>query len=212
MRASPNSIQSCLPDSEISSAIRTLSVGMYDDQQKAVALLKSNAGRSTYCRQQVITHVLSAMDKPNLDLTAGIPQFFLWHYGTRLLGELKAVEGLDLLIANFDLHDGSGFPLDHHPALGGVIDMGEVALPKLAAVLKDNPEPHTRQYAVFCIAQIGGRAARQILNDALPHESDLCTIDCIRATLISFNNKRRPNNISDVGRTDWYTTFLCKGQ
>jgi hypothetical protein len=28
--------------------------------------------------------------------------FFFWHYGTQLVAELKAVEALDLLIANFD--------------------------------------------------------------------------------------------------------------
>ena len=204
-------VQGCSSDGKLAGAIRTLSLGPYEEQQRAVALLKSEAQRSSACRQEVITKLSSAMDQPNLDLTGGTPQFFLWHYGTRLLGQLKAIEALDLLVANFDLHDGSGFPLDHHPALVGVIDMGETALPKLQAVLKDNPDPDTRQYAVFCIAQIGGRTAREILGDALGRESDPCTVSCIRATLISFNNKRRPNNISDEGRTEWYTTFLCKG-
>ena len=205
------SIQLCLSDNEVSAALQTLTSGNYDEQQKAVALLKTNAERSGVCRQQVITNLLSRMDQPNLDLTGGTPQFYLWHYGTRLLGDLKAVEALDLLVANFDLHDGSGFPLDHHPALVGVIDMGEVALPKLEAVLKDNPNPGTRQYAVFCIALIGGKSAHEILNSALDRESDACTTSCIRATLASFNNKRRPNKISDEGRTEWYSTFLCNG-
>ena len=191
--------------------MRTLSSGKYYEQQKSMALLKTNAERSNVCRQQVILNLSSVMDQPDLDLTGGTSQFYLWHYGTRLLGQLKAVEALDLLVANFDLHDGSGFPLDHHPALVGVIDMGEIALPKLQAVLRDNPDPYTRQYAVFCIAQIGGQAARQILSEAAGRETDPCTVSCIRATLVSFNNKRRPDNISDEGRTDWYTTFLCKG-
>jgi hypothetical protein len=152
------------------------------------------------------------MDQPNLDPTAGTPQFFLWHYGTQLLGRLKAVEALDLLIANFDVHDGSGFPLDHHPALSGVIDMGETALPKLGIVLKQHPDRYTRRYAVFCIAQIGGKTAHQILHQALESESDPCVASCIRASLTAFDNKRRPHYISDVGRTTWYTTFLCNGE
>lgn len=184
-------------------------VGDYENQQKAVALLKATAGQSSICRKQVITNLMSAMDQPDLDLTGGTPQFFLWHYGTRLLGELKAVEALDLLIANFDLHDGSGFPLNHYPALGGVIDMGETALPKLEVELRENRNPYTRRHVVFCIALIGGQSAHEILKQAVKTESDPCVASCIRATLTEFDNKRRPHQISDVGRTTWYTTFLC---
>ena len=202
----------CLSTDALSAAIRALSFGTFEDQQKTVALLKSDANRTATCRQQVVTSLLSAMNQPRLDLTGGEPQFYLWHYGTRLLSELKAVEALDLLIANFDLHDGTSFPFNHHPALVGVIDMGEIALPKLQAVLKDYPDSNTRQYAVFCIALIGGESAHQILRQALKGESDPCVASCIRASLLAFNNKRRPHQISDVGRTTWYTTFLCDGK
>jgi len=203
------SVEGCLSQNQVLAGLRVLSFGDYENQQKAVALLRADANRSTTCRKQVITNLMSAMDQPNLDLTGGTPQFFLWHYGTRLLGELKAVEALDLLIAKFDLHDGSGFPLNHYPALGGVIKMGETALPKLELVLKQNSDPHTRQYAVFCIALIGGQSAHDILKQAVKTEPDPCVASCIRATLSEFSNKRRPHQISDVGRTTWYTTFLC---
>jgi hypothetical protein len=204
--------QVCLSDNEVSGALRTLSSGIYADQQKAMDLLTANANRATVCRTHVITSLMSAMDQPNLDLTGGTPQFFLWHYGTRLLGELKAVEALDLLISNFELHDGTPFPLNHHPALGGVIDMGEVALPKLETTLSRNPDRYTRRYAVFCIALIGGQSASQILNEALKSETDPCVTSCINASLKAFNNKRRPHQISDEMRTTWYTTFLCNGE
>lgn len=98
---------------------------------------------------------MSAMDQPNLDLTGGTPQFFLWHYGTKLLGELKAVEAMDLLIANFLQHDGSGFPLNHYPALGGAIHMGEVALPKLQSALKEHPDRYIRRHVVFALLSLG---------------------------------------------------------
>ena len=207
-------IQGCMADSEVSAAVKSLSFGeTYEDQQKAVTLLKDNANRSSACRKQVITNLISAMDQPNLDLTGGTPQFFLWHYGTKLLGELKAVEAMDLLIANFLQHDGSGFPLNHYPALGGAIHMGEVALPKLQSALKEHPDRYIRRHVVFCIALIGGKSAHQILREALPGESDPCVASCIRATLVEFdNNKRRPHQISDVGRTTWYSTFLCNGE
>lgn len=204
--------QGCLLDSEVSTALQTLSHGRYEDQQKALALLKVNAARSTQCRKQVITSTISAMAQSNVDLTGGTPQFFLWHYGTQLLGELKSTEALDLLIGNLTRHDGSGFPFNHYPALGGVIDMGEIALPRLQIELRSNPDRFTRRLTVFCIALIGGRSAQEILTRALEEEKDSCIASCIRASITAFNNKRRPHHISDEQRTTWYTTFLCNGE
>jgi hypothetical protein len=202
-------LDQCLSAANVSQIVRILSSGTYNDQQAAVALLTENAKRSATCRKQVIAELLSAMDKPNLDLTGGTPQFYVWHYGIQVLGNLKAVEALDLLIASFDLNDGTGFPLDHHPALVGVIDIGEVALPKLQTVLKENSDPYMRQYAVFCIAQIGGQSADQLLREAAKNESNPCVSASIRASLAAFHNKRRPHYISDESRAKWYGTFLC---
>ena len=206
------SLQGCLSESQVTMAVRTLSHGKYVDQLKAVAFLKEDAQRSAACRKRVITSLMSAMDQPNLDLTGGTSQFFLWHYGTLLLGELKATEALDLLISKFDLHDGSGFPLNHYPALGGVIDMGEIALPKLQRVLRENADSFTRRLTVFCIARIGGQSAQQILRQSLEHETDTCVASCIRASLRAFANKRRPHHISDDSRSQWYSAFLCNGE
>ena len=202
----------CMSDSKLSAAVRTLSDGRYEDQKKAMANLKTDAGRSMICRKRVISSVMSAMDQPNLDLTGGTPQFFLWYYGTRLLGELKATEALDLLIANFDRHDGTGFPFNHYPALIGVIDMGEIALPRLQTALRENPNRFTRRLTVFCIALIGGPSAHQILMLALERETDPCVVSCIQASITAFKNNRRPNHISDEQRTTWYSTFLCNGE
>lgn len=107
--------QGCLSDTEIATAVRTLSQGKYENQRQTMARLKADARQSTLCRKKVITSMLSAMDQPDVDLTGSTPQFFLWHYGTQLLGELKATEALDLFIANLDRHDGSGFPFNHYP-------------------------------------------------------------------------------------------------
>jgi len=206
-------VQGCLSEKKVSSAVGDLSFGKtYEVQQRAVALLRENANRSTSCRSQVITNLVSAMDQPNLDLTGGKPHFYLWHYGTRLLGELKAVEVLDLLIANFDRDDGTPFPFNHHPALGGIVDMGEIALPKLQTVLRNNPDRIARRYSVFCIALIGGSSAKEILRQALEGESDPCVAECIRASLTAFANKRRPYYVSDDVRTKWYSSFLCNGE
>jgi hypothetical protein len=210
---SPASAENCLSRDELTVALRDLSLGRtFNVQQEALAFLRANANKSTTCRNQVVTGLLAEMDQPNIDLTGGQPQFYLWHYGTKLLGELKAVEALDLLIANLDRDDGTPFPFDHHPALVTVIDMGEISLPKLQQVLKETSDPATKRYAVFCIALIGGDNAQKILKEALGSESDPCLVSCIRATLNAFVNKRRPNQITAESRTEWYTTFMCNGQ
>lgn len=205
-------VQGCLSDDEISRTLQTLKYGESEDQRKAANRLKANAGHSPACRKQVITSLMSAMDQTNLDLTAGTPQFFLWHYGAQLFGDLKVTQALDLLIANFNRDDGSGFPLNHYPALGGVIRMGEIALPKLQMALLENPDSDIRRHAVFCIALIGGQSAHNILKQALARETDSCVASCIEATISAFNNRRRPHYIPDELRTNWYTTFLCNGK
>ena len=206
--------QPCLGDSEMSKALRTLSYGpSYEDHQRAFAFLKATAEHSPNCRKQVITRLMSAMkESPAPDLTGSTPRSDLRHYAPQLLGELKAIESLDYLVANFQPDDEDWFPVIHNSAVSGVISMGEVALPKMQAVLKENPNPEIRQFAVFCIASIGGPSAEQILQDALLAESDECTTACIRATLKSFANTRRPHHISDIGRAEWLSTFMCNGE
>jgi hypothetical protein len=203
----------CGTDTEISATLQKLSVPhSYDEQQQSLELLRTYANKSGECKKQVIRMLTSAMDKPNLDLAFDRPSFYLWFYGTKLLAEWKAVETLDFLIAHLDLDDGSPFPLNHHPAVGAVIDMGELALPKLAEVLRANSDLDMRQYAVFCIASIGGPAAGQILNDALSSESDGCIRSFIQASLNAYDNDTRPDHVTSRDRAKWYSKFLCPGR
>jgi hypothetical protein len=206
----PASSSACLSHSDVSSALHKLSSAQtYSEQQGALILLRADAGRSPICRKQIIGALIAALDKPNLDLLSDRPSFYLWHYGSKLLADLKAVEALDLLIAHLELNDGSSFPLNHYPALGGVIDMGEIALPKLDAVLRQNPDRNTRRYAAFCIASIGGPSAKRVLKQSVATESDHCVAAFITASLEAFNNKILPDHIVSENRTRWYGTFLC---
>lgn len=152
------------------------------------------------------------MDTPEVDLVRDRDKFYLWHYGTELLADLKAVETLDLLINNLDLNDGTPFPLGHHPALVAVIQMGPIALPKLNAVLIKNSDRYMRRYAVFCISSIGGSSARRMLEEALGSETDRCVSEFIRASLEAFNNGIQPNRIAAPNQNKWYSAFLCDGE
>lgn len=208
-----NSSLECLSESEIATALQEMSSAQTSSEQQSIKkLLFENGNRSTRCRKQVVAALISAMDKPNLDLVRDRPSFYLWHYGTELLGDLKAAEALDLLIKHLDLNDGTPFPMNHHPALVGVIRMGSIALPKLNTALTQSPDRYMRRYAVFCISSIGGLSARQVLMQALPSESDRCVSEFIRASLNAFNNRSQPNQITSQDRTKWYSVFLCNGE
>ena len=93
----------------------------------------------------------------------------------------------------------------HQPALGGIIKMGPIAIPKLTVAL-GSQDPATRHDAVYCIAWIGGPTALRVLKQVLPSESDKCNQRFIQATLKSLDNKE--NNLKDNG--EWLPAFLCK--
>ena len=204
-----NSNGSCMRESDIANALQQLSTSpIRAERETMVATLRANASQSGECRQQVVGHLIAALNASDRDLLLNQESFFLWYYGTKLLVDLKAVEALDLFIANFNLHDGTPFPFNHYPALGAVIDLGEEAIPALKSVLDKDADDSNRRFAVFCLAQIGGHVAKQILRERLPLEPNCCIRDCILATLKEFKNKTRPNHIYE-NRANWYATFMC---
>ena len=201
----------CLADDNISVTVQKLSSAQsQSEEDRARALLLDNARRSPRCRKQVITALMSAMGKPNLDFKRDQTSYFLWSDGAELLGDLKAAEALDLLISHLDLNDGtSSVNVTHQPALVGVIRMGPIAIPKLEGVLRHSPDRNMRRYAVFCIARIGGPSGKRALKDALPSESDRCVSQFIRISINALDNKRLPNQITSKDRGKWFSAFLC---
>ena len=200
----------CLGDEEVLRRLESISTGQtLSEQLSAQSQLVANAKKSSECRTRVITALVKAMDKPALDLQNDRPSFYLWHYGGEILASLKAAEALDLLIEHFELHDGTLFPLHHHPALINIIRMGSLAIPKLTTVLKENPNPNSRQYAVFCLAEIGGADAKSALQQALSSESNTCVRSFMGVTLQAFNNSTSGDHIEPETRTRWYATFVC---
>lgn len=139
------SITGCMTESEISDALQRLATSnRTTEQQTIAATLRDNASQSAECRKQLVTLLIATLEKTDRDLLLNRSSFLLWHYGSKLLADLKAVEALDLLIANFDLHDGTPFPFDHHPALVAAADIGEEAIPALKSVLDGRGDDRTR--------------------------------------------------------------------
>ncbi len=163
----------CVEDPELDRAVLSLSKN-YNEAQVAQRLLRKWVRQSSACRQRVITAVMQAMDKPNLDISRDQASADLWREGARLLGDLKATQSLDLLLSRITMTDGEvSSTMTHQPALAGIFLMGAVAIPKLEKLLR-NQDRQTRHYAVYCLANIGGVSARRALQKALPIESDPC--------------------------------------
>src|SRR5712692_9901453 len=207
-------ITTCLPQTEVSKVVQRLSTSLSDPEFTDVKkILFSDAEKSETCSQQVITTLMAAMNKPNLDLTHDRIGYSYWDYGATLLGELKATEALDLLIAHLSATDGLSINMSHYPAVGGVISMGPIAIPKLTEALRNNSDRYLRRHAIYCLASIGGSSAEQALQYTLPFESDRCNRELIQASLEAFKNPRTPNRIVfDPERAKWYAAFDCNGQ
>lgn len=207
------SSRSCLSEAELSNELHKLSFAeSYAEQAKIVDLLIRDARKSLLCRKEIISGLMKAMDKPNLDLERDRASFYLWHYGSKILANLKATEALDFLIAHLDLHDGVVFPLNHHPAMNAVVKIGKVAIPNLDAALRKSSEPYLRRLIVFCMGWLGGPTARKNIEEALAVETDACVRSFMRSTLMALNNRQQPNQITSSDRLKWYGSFRCNVQ
>ena len=191
----------CLTDDQLAQSLVSLA-GAYDEARRAQHLLRQAAKRSSTCRQQIVAAVMTAMDKPGLDIRRNQADADLWQEGAVLLGDLKATQSLDLLLSHITMTDGEwSSTMRHQPALAGIVGMGSLAIPKLKRLLRKG-DSQTRYYVVYCLYQIGGGAARRILQQALPKESDRCVR---RFIVVSLKEMRgiKP----DPG--EWASAIIC---
>lgn len=92
-----------------------------------------------------------------------------------------------------------------------LIDFGPLAIPKLSAALRQNPDRNYRLNAVFCIAQIGGGKAISALRNSLSSESDSCVRKFMQVSIDALNNPRAPGEITGSDRDKWFSAFNCVG-
>ena len=143
------------------------------EARQAIAKLLELANESPECREAVINAVVAAMNKA--DVENNYEALRLWLRGSGVLGELKAVETLDLLIAHLDRSEVIfRASMAHAPVLSAVTNMGEAAVPKLAVVLKTNPNKHKRLAAAYCLLDIGGPEALDALKSAQTSDPEGC--------------------------------------
>lgn len=200
--------ESCMSERDLAESLAALTSPSSKPESHR-EILVGYARTSQQCRAQIVAALVREMDKPVIDMQRDQRTFFLWHYGGEVLGALRAIEALDLLIANLGVTDGESPSMTHYPAVETVIRIGSISIPKLSAKLKQEENARIRNLAVFCIASIGGRTAKQALVKALPNEKDKCVSNFIRFTLKSFDNSRRPNHVAADDIVKWFSAFYC---
>jgi hypothetical protein len=208
----------CTNESGIGMALLQFSSGNYDQTHKARRALMNFARQSNACRQQVVHALMKAMDKPNLDFERQPSNYYLWREGSQLLGELNAIEALDLLISHLDKTNGfHSFSMVFQPAILGVRQMGQAAVPKLALALKKNPTASVRMAVAYCLTCIGGKLALTALTEAQAGETNQCVANFIKVSLntftyrsksgLSFDNQAPQADLN--ARRDWQMAFEC---
>jgi hypothetical protein len=196
----------CLSQSEIAEQVNGLLIRNVADQ--AQLLLVDNGKKSGECRKRVVKELINMMSK-HTEIGNDLNSSNAWFHGAKILADLKPIEALDFLISNLTLWDGtSGFGPSHLPAVGVIIKIGSVAIPKLRSVMTSSSDKTMRFYAIYCAGQIGGSSARRALESALRRETDPCVSRFMKFTIDSFHNRALPNHISARDRTNWLVAFM----
>lgn len=135
-------------------------------------------------RQQVVQESIKLMQEsePRLRMTTQA-HYDAWRFSAELLGELKATEALDVLIACISCNNGiNGLSAYRFPAFRALIMIGPEAVPKLISVLSDN-DAATRSRAALALGEIGGSDATKALENALVSERDQDVVMSIQIAL-----------------------------
>lgn len=195
----------CLSEPETSMGLKRLASGKSPQIDQARDVFMSKSRQSSVCRHETVAALMKAMDKPNLNFDRDTKSYYLWLHGGALLGELQAVEAIDLLISHLTLSIGFySSSRNDQPALRALIKMGRLAIPKLTEVLQHSPDSKKRYSAIYCIATIGGESAITSLRESLVSQPDECAKHLIRVSLDNFDEKGNIKN-----RMEWFSGFNC---
>lgn len=217
--STPSQIGCDAESGDIRTALVDLSSREYAQVEQATSKLLEYSKKSSACREEVIRVLMEEMDKPDLNLERDVASYIIWREGSRLLGELNATEALDLLISHLDMTNGfHSASMVFQPAVLGVRQMGEAAIPKLAVALRESARPGVRKAAAYCLTEIGGTSALDVLKQARAGESNGCVARYIDTSLSTFSYKSKSGRFlfdndapqADVeARRKWLTAFEC---
>jgi len=204
---------------DIRSAVELLSSGESEQIEKARIVLLRHAKKSSAERNDVINALMERMDNPEIDFEKDIATYYVWREGSLLLGELRATQALDLLVSHLDLSNGfHSASMIFQPAILGICRFGSVAIPKLSVALLQSPNRNIRIAAAYCLTEIGGSAAADVLRQALGSETNKCVTRFMAISIDTFSYKSKSGRILfDVhaprattnARRRWLNAFQC---
>ena len=205
--AQPPSPSGCLPADQVRAKLFAMSEARSQTEHNTSKEPLLNESRvSAVCRASLIDSIVKTMDLPAADFRDKAVRFNVFRAGAEVLGELKAFEALDFLVAHLDFTSGVfSTTMSRQPAMQAVVEIGESAIPKLSDVLRQHQNPSMRMYAVHCISRIGGVSAVQALKDALPSESNHCVKGFLEAAIEALDNKR----YKLLDNRKWFWAFMC---
>ena len=145
------------------------------------------AGATPGGRKVVIKELLiSISQKRELDGTHSVlsPEMFgYWTSVTTLLRELKASEGIEVMIRCVNCSNGYAGNMGEPPAAYNLVRMGALAVPKLSHALLTESDGYKRIKIVLRLSRIGGPQAKSALKRALSSEKDKTVREYIRSAL-----------------------------
>lgn len=118
----------------------------------------------------------------------------VWSCASSVLGQLKAVEAVDVLSRNLNIQHGAlTLSLSGFPAVHGLIKIGEPAVERLEEVLiGTDSKTVSRGLAAVALGEIGGRRAKEALERAHTSEKDPNVIKEIELSLRVLNSSKAP--------------------
>jgi hypothetical protein len=143
-------------------------------QQQVPMALVSIANRSPEARDKVIRGLIELLEE-----NANGGEDIAFYTACELVGKLRAVEAIDTLVKYVDYQpDRIGASLNYKPAVKGLIQIGEDAIPKVAeAFMSRKSHLHRNNHllrvnAMTALKHIGGTQAKKALETVCSVEQD----------------------------------------
>ena len=139
-----------------------------ETQQNIQDSLMSIAEQTPESRAEVVEALIRTVQDPQVRAEGVIA--YRWTMAVNVLGELKAPEAIDILIANLGETGQNGIviSLGYHPVAQALVKIGEPAIPRLMEVWSSDNDDEIRHQAEVALVNIG-KPAIPVMQDALHH-------------------------------------------
>lgn len=170
---------------QVARLIEVIDHGSQKEQQRASRQLVLLAGRNNVGREETIKRLISFVGAPNIrsEIIGSEQKYRAFKVAVAILGELRATEALDILVACLDCNDlQAGDSAARHPVTVAIARVGEAAIPALTKGFAAESAA-VRMQAAEALAIIGGDSAKRVLERALSTEQDEIVRGSIRSAL-----------------------------